>query len=208
MRMPKVYSGHLTLDFAGILQILQILIYYGLNLTIYLGIPKNQDILCANLCASMSVNYPGIDSHRGLKSLVWSISLRYDLLDIRLIFVSFSWYLTSFSNWHWKPPSTLNLDKSHFLCPSCSFIASHTKIQHVWSNCSSFFSSFAIVYSDDYQSFIPRGQNGKRMDTLNKRKMEENTFECVMPMDELLHMILLYSDTLFWYSHALIIMAG
>ena len=42
------------------------------------------------------------------------------------------------------------------------------------------------MYSDDYQSFIPRGQNGKRMDALNNRKMEENTFECVMPMDELL----------------------
>ena len=104
--------------------------------------------------------------------------LRYDLLDIRLIFVSFSWNLTSFSNWHWKPSIILNLGKSHFLCPSCLFIASLTKIQHVWSNCSSFFSSFAILYSDDYLSFIPRGQNGKRMDVLNKGKMEENTFEC------------------------------
>ena len=43
------------------------------------------------------------------------------------------------------------------------------------------------MYSDDYQSFIPRGQNGKRMDILNKEKMEENAFECVMPMDKLLH---------------------
>ena len=44
------------------------------------------------------------------------------------------------------------------------------------------------------------------MDVLNKEKMEENAFECVMRMDELLHMILLYFDTLFWYFHALIIM--
>ena len=48
------------------------------------------------------------------------------------------------------------------------------------------------------------------MDVLNKEKMEENAFECVMPIDELLDMILSYSDTLFWYifwySDALIIM--
>ena len=32
------------------------------------------------------------------------------------------------------------------------------------------------MYSDDYQSYIPRGQNGKRMDDLNKGKMEEKGY--------------------------------